>query len=280
MNLAAESHVDRSIDRSGRVHRDQHRRNLPDPEFRPGLLARPSGGTQEPLSLPPCFDGRGVRRPSLRRRHVRRGNALCAVLALFRLQGGLGPSGAGLARNLWPAGRALQLLQQLRAVPLPRKAHPAGHPERARREAAAGLWRRRQCARLAVRRGPCARAGACRDQGAAGRELQCRRQFGADQSERRRDDLRPSRRQAAANRRQELPRPDRLSSPTAPATTAAMRSTRPRSAATSAGRPGRASTAAWRGPSTGSSTTNGGGRPIREQRYAGERLGEARKGAA
>ena len=89
-------------------------------------------------------------------------DALRAVLALFGLEGGIGPSRPRLARDLWPAGRALQLLEQLRPVPFPREADPAGHPQRARGQAAAGLRPRRQCPRLAVRRGPRARAGAGR----------------------------------------------------------------------------------------------------------------------
>ena len=46
-------------------------------------------------------------------------------------------------RHLRPADRDHQLLEQLRAVSLSRKAHPADDPQRARRQAAAGLRRRR-----------------------------------------------------------------------------------------------------------------------------------------
>ena len=42
MHLAAESHVDRSIDGpGGRVHRHEHHRHLPDAGGRPRLLGRP-----------------------------------------------------------------------------------------------------------------------------------------------------------------------------------------------------------------------------------------------
>ena len=51
-----------------------------------------------------------------------------------------------------------QLLEQLRALSFPRKADPADDPQRARGQAAAGLWRRPERPRLAVRRGPCPRA--------------------------------------------------------------------------------------------------------------------------
>ena len=70
---------------------------------------------------------------------VHRGHALRAELALFGIEGGVGPSGAGLARDLWPAGGDDQLLEQLRAVPFPGKADPGGDPERAGGRADPGL---------------------------------------------------------------------------------------------------------------------------------------------
>ena len=51
-----------------------------------------------------------------------------------------------------------QLLEQLRPVPFPRKADPAGDPQGAARRADSGLRQGRQCARLALCRGPCPRA--------------------------------------------------------------------------------------------------------------------------
>ena len=66
--------------------------------------------------LPPYLDRRGVRRPAVRQRPVHRRDALRAVIALFGVQGGVRPSRPRLARNLWPARGALQLLEQLRAV--------------------------------------------------------------------------------------------------------------------------------------------------------------------
>ncbi len=112
----------RSLDRRpGRIHRDQHRRHVSAAECRAPALARAVGRGEGSLPLPPYLDRRGVRRPALRQRHFHRRNALCAVVALFRFEGGVRPSRSRLARDLWPAGRAVELLQQLRAVPLSRK---------------------------------------------------------------------------------------------------------------------------------------------------------------
>ena len=61
MNLAAESHVDRSIDGPGGVHRDQCRRHLRDAAGEPGLLARARRGGQARVPLPSHFDRRSVR---------------------------------------------------------------------------------------------------------------------------------------------------------------------------------------------------------------------------
>jgi dTDP-glucose 4,6-dehydratase len=56
-----------------------------------------------------------------------------------------------LARDLPASGRALQLLEQLRPFPLSREADSARHPERARGQAASRLRQGRECPRLAVR---------------------------------------------------------------------------------------------------------------------------------
>jgi hypothetical protein len=75
-------------------------------------------------------------------------------LALLRLQGRVRPPGAGLAPHLRPAGADHQLLEQLRPLPVPGEADPADDRQGPRRRAAAHLRRRRQRARLALRRGP------------------------------------------------------------------------------------------------------------------------------
>ncbi len=50
--------------------------------------------------------------------------------------------------------RHIELLEQLRPLSFPREAHSAHHSQRPAWQAAAGLWRGRQCARLALCRRP------------------------------------------------------------------------------------------------------------------------------
>ena len=83
--------------------------------------------------------------------------------------------------------------QQLRPVAVPGEADPAGHAERAGGQAAAGLRRRLQPARLDLRRGPRRGAGARAGAGRAGRHLRDRRPPAAQQPRRGARDLRPSR---------------------------------------------------------------------------------------
>ncbi len=66
---------------------------------------------------------------------VHRDHALRPAQPLFGQQGGLRPSGARLAPHLRPADHRQQHDQQLRAVAIPGEADPAGHPERAGRQA-------------------------------------------------------------------------------------------------------------------------------------------------
>ena len=154
MNLAAESHVDRSIDGPGEFIKTnivgtftllqealRHWRRLPSEKTRA-------------VPLPARLDRRGVRL-ARRRGLLHRDDGLCAELALFRQQGVVRPSGPGLARNLWAADARHQLLEQLRALSFSREADSAHDHQGPRGRADAGLWRRQQCARLALCRGPC-----------------------------------------------------------------------------------------------------------------------------
>ncbi|MFD2032234.1 GDP-mannose 4,6-dehydratase [Ancylobacter dichloromethanicus] len=120
MHLAAESHVDRSIDGPG----DFIRTNILGTYT---LL-------EESLAYWRSLDGPARGRFRFHHistdevfgtlgggRAVPRGHALPAQLALFGLQGLLRPSGAGLVPHLWPAGGDVELLEQLWAVPFPGK---------------------------------------------------------------------------------------------------------------------------------------------------------------
>ena len=135
MHLAAESHVDRSIDGPA------------------AFIDTNVTGTYTLLEAARAYWG-GTR--DFRFHHVstdevfgtlgadgrlHRDDALRAELALLGLEGRQRPPGARLARDLRPAGGALELLEQLRAVPLPREADPGGDPERPRRPADPGLRR-------------------------------------------------------------------------------------------------------------------------------------------
>ncbi|MGY4436167.1 GDP-D-mannose dehydratase [Bradyrhizobium sp. F1.13.1] len=80
---------------------------------------------------------------------VSRGHALQAEFAIFGEQGGLGPPRTRVVSNLRSSGHRIELFEQLRAVPVPGKAHPADDHQCARPEAATGLWRRQKYSRLA-----------------------------------------------------------------------------------------------------------------------------------
>ena len=77
---------------------------------------------------------------------------LRAEQPVLGLEGGVRSPGARLPPHLRPADADHQLLEQLRAVPVSREADSADDPQCARRQAAAGLRRRPERARLAVRR--------------------------------------------------------------------------------------------------------------------------------
>ena len=119
--------------------------------------------------------------------------ALSSEFALRGEQGGERSSGPRLCRDLWHAGADHQLLQQLRRLSAPGKTHSADDHPCAGRQAAADLWRRLQCPRLAARvrslRGVDERDRARPHR----RNLQCRRRQRAQQPRRGGPDLRHDR---------------------------------------------------------------------------------------
>ena len=179
--------------RSGRFRPDQRRRHLHPAGGGAAALRRPRPRPQSGVPLPPRLHRRGVRRAGPRRRAVHRDHAVRSAQPLFRDQGGVRPSGARLAPHLRPADHRLQHLQQLRPVAIPGEADPAGDAERAGGQGAAGLRRRLQHPRLAVRRGPCRGAGAGGRSRPARRDLRDRRAPAAHQPGGGEGDLRPSR---------------------------------------------------------------------------------------
>ena len=198
MHLAAESHVDRSIDGPA------------------AFIDTNITGTYTLLEAARAYWGGGR---DFRFHHIstdevfgtlgadgrlHRGDPLRAELALLGVEGGERPPRPRLARDLRPAGRALELLEQLRPVPLPREADPGRHPERPRGQADPGLRPRRERPRLALRRGPCDRAPEGGDRGQGRRELQHRRQRRGEKHRHRHPHLRADGRDA---RRRRAPRP-------------------------------------------------------------------------
>ena len=148
--------------RAGRVRRDQRGGHPRAAEGGAQGLAGGGRGRRR-SAIPPRLDRRGVRLARPGRPAVHRDDALRAQLALCREQGGVGPPGARLPPHLRAPGHHQQLLEQLRSVPVPREADPADAGERAGGQAAAGLRRRAERARLALRRGslPGASSGCC-----------------------------------------------------------------------------------------------------------------------
>ena len=189
IHLAAETHVDRSITGSAAfietnivgtyVLLEAARRYF---EGLPGERREEFRFLH--VSTDEVYGSLGTRRP------VHRDHALRSELALLGEQGRVRSSGAGLAPHLRAADHHLQLLQQLRSVSVPRKADPADDPQCAGGQAAARLRQRPQCARLALCRGSCPRAGSDSAPRAGRRDLQRRRPQRAAQHRRGRAHLR------------------------------------------------------------------------------------------
>ena len=211
VNFAAETHVDRSIDDPGAFVRTNvtgafelleaarlHLRESPRDGFR--FLH---------VSTDEVYGTLGADRGLLG------DDALRAELALRRVEGGRRPPRARVPRDLRPARPDHQLLEQLRPLPVPREAHPAHDPERGRGQEPADLRRRRERARLALRRGPLRGHPARAAQGRPRREVQRRRRQRADEPAGRGRPVRGARGGAARPRR--TPPSRRAGSPPTPA---------------------------------------------------------------
>ena len=128
VNFAAESHVDRSIDGPAEFVTTNVVGTFNLLDCARGHWGRMPDDTRSGFPLPARLHRRGLRLAG-RDWSVHRDHPLRPELALFGLQGGLGSSGAGLAPHLRTAGADDQLLEQLRALPVPREADPADDPQ-------------------------------------------------------------------------------------------------------------------------------------------------------
>ena len=164
MHLAAESHVDRSIDGPGEFIRTNvvGTFTLLQEALRYWRVSSRRGGT--PFGSCMCQRMRSTAR-SAAEGFFTETTAYRAKFALLGQQGRLRSSGARMARDLRIADARHQLLQQLWTVSFPRKADPAHDPQGIGGTGTAGLRRRPEHSRLALCGG--SRAGA--DAGAGAR---------------------------------------------------------------------------------------------------------------
>jgi len=136
--LAAETHVDRSIDGPRPFIDNQHRRRVR--AARGGAFLRQRARRRGARRLPFLHVSTDEVYGTLGADGLfRRSDALRAEFAVRGEQGGRRPPGARLLPHLRRAGRRHQLLEQLRAVSVSGEADSADAPQRARGKAAADL---------------------------------------------------------------------------------------------------------------------------------------------
>ena len=198
VHFAAESHVDRSITGPAAFVQTNVTGTFSLLEEARALFETLSAHREEGLPLPPRLHGRGIRNPRAGRSGVHRGDALRAEQSLRGVQGGVGPPGACVPSHLRPADAHDELLEQLRPAPVPGEADPAHDPPGAGGQAATGLWRRQERARLALCRRPLRRGPPGPREGPGGRDLQHRRRERAEEHRPRPHAVRPARQGQAA----------------------------------------------------------------------------------
>ena len=216
------------------------------------------GDAKSGVSLPARLHRRGVRLARPDRAGLHRDARLRAQQPVLGDQGRQRPSRARLPPHLRPAGADDQLLEQLRPLPVSRKADPADDRQRAGRQAAAGVRRRHAGPRLALRGRPLQRHPRACSKGGSGEIYNIGGWNEKPNIEIVQTDLRAARR-AAARAPTARTRGRSPTSTTAPATTAATRSTPARSSANWAGSPPRPSRPASARPCSGTWTTRLGG---------------------
>ena len=170
MHLAAESHVDRSIDGPG--------------EFIQTNLVGTFSLLQAALAYWRTLSE--TRRQAFRFQHIStdevfgslgadgiisRGHAVSTEFPLFGVEGWIRPPRPRLASHLWVASGDDQLLQQLWALSFSGEAHSARHYQRSSGKTDPGLRTRYEYPRLAPCRGSCRSPAACLGAGQDRREL-------------------------------------------------------------------------------------------------------------
>ncbi len=111
MHLAAESHVDRSIDGPAAFIETNILGTYTLLEAARSWWNTPGHGEKIGVPFSPYLDRRSVWRSARQRGFLYRDHALCAKQPLFGLESQQRPPGARLAADLWPADAYHQLLQ-------------------------------------------------------------------------------------------------------------------------------------------------------------------------
>ena len=156
--------------RSGSVHPDQRRRHVRAARVRARVVERAAGRRARRVPLPARVDRRGVRlaRPGRRRRSPKT-TPYAPEQSVCGVEGGVGSPGARVPPHVRVADADDELLEQLRPAAVSGEADSADDRQRARRQAAAGVRRRPQRARLALRRRSLrARSARCSTRGRPG----------------------------------------------------------------------------------------------------------------
>jgi len=123
MHLAAESHVDRSIDGPGAFIQTNVVGTFNLLQAARGHFEKLTGAAKD------RFRFLHVSTAARRHRPLHRGDALRPALALLRQQGLVRPPRPRLGRHIQAARPRDELLEQLRSLPVPRKTHPRRHPQ-------------------------------------------------------------------------------------------------------------------------------------------------------
>src|SRR5260221_57738 len=124
------------------IRADERGRHLPAPRGGARLLAGACRREEGRLPFPARVHRRGLWLARGKRSRVLRDHGIRPQQPLLGVEGGVRPPGARVPPHLRSSRGDDQLLQQLRAIPVPREADPPHDLQRARRQSAAGIRRR------------------------------------------------------------------------------------------------------------------------------------------